>query len=112
MEETVTEINGGIMINVDLSVKIVMYGENIVFGILLHVIVKMENIRQVLWMIQLYDDKTNFINKATCRKKNFYILIALFKITIALLITVSIYCYLIKYQAKQKHLLPFNFTKN
>ena len=38
-------------------------------------------------MIQLYDDETNFINKATCRKQNFYILIALFLITIALLIT-------------------------
>ena len=34
-------------------------------------------------------------------------------ITIALLIAVSIYCYLIKYRAKQKHLflhsLPFRF---
>ena len=25
---------------------------------------------------------------------------------------VSIYCYLIKYQAKQKHLLPFSLTNN
>ena len=33
-------------------------------------------------------------------------------ITIALLIAVRIYCYLIKYQAKQKYLLPFQFTKN
>ena len=32
-------------------------------------------------------------------------------ITIALWIAVSIYCYLIKYQAKQKHLLPFHDTK-
>ena len=30
----------------------------------------------------------------------------------ALLIAVSIYCYLIKYQAKQKHLLPFHDTNN
>ena len=27
-------------------------------------------------------------------------------------ITVSIYCYLIKYQAKQKYLLPFHTTNN
>ena len=42
VEETVIEIDGGIMINVDLSVKIFIYGKNIIFGILLHVIVKME----------------------------------------------------------------------
>ena len=29
-----------------------------------------------------------------------------------LLITVSIYCYLIKHRAKQKHLLPFHVTNN
>ena len=28
------------------------------------------------------------------------------------IIAVSIYCYLIKYRAKQKHLLPFNDTNN
>ena len=31
--------------------------------------------------------------------------------TIAFLIAVSIYSYLTKYQAKQKHLLPFHDTK-
>ena len=40
-----------------------------------------------------------------CEKKSFYILIAL-------LIVVSIYCYLIKYKAKQKHLLSFYITNN
>ena len=44
MEEVVTQINGGIMINVDVSVKNVMYLKKIIFGILLPVIVKMENI--------------------------------------------------------------------
>ena len=44
--------------------------------------------------------------------QNFYILLAFLLITIALLIAVSIYCYLRKYRAKQKHLLPFNFTNN
>ena len=44
MEENVIQINVGITINVDVSVKNVMYVKNIMFGILLHVIVKMENI--------------------------------------------------------------------
>ena len=56
---------------------------------------------------------TNFIEKkAICKTQNFYILRAFLLITIALLIAVSIYCYLIKYQSKQKHLLPFHFTNN
>ena len=36
--------------------------------------------------------------RAACKTQNFYILLALFLINIALLIAVSIYCYLIKYQ--------------
>ena len=42
--------------------------------------------------------------------QNFYILLAFLLIAIALLIAVSIYCYLIKYRAKQKHKLPFHET--
>ena len=52
MEEIVIQINGGIMINDVVSVKNVMCVKKIMFGILLHVNVKMENIEQVLWMIQ------------------------------------------------------------
>ena len=56
---------------------------------------------------------TNFNRKnITCKTQNFYILLAFLLITIALLIAVSIYCYLIKYQAKQKHLLPFHVKNN
>ena len=44
MEENVIQINGGIMINVDASVKNVMYVKKIMFRILQHVVVKMENI--------------------------------------------------------------------
>ena len=40
------------------------------------------------------------------------ILPAFLLIAIALLIAVSIYCYFIKHRAKQKHLLPFQFTNN
>ena len=44
MEENVIQINGGIMINVDVSVKNVMHVKKIIFGKLLHVVVKTENI--------------------------------------------------------------------
>ena len=43
MKENVIQINGGITINVDWSVKHIMYVKKIIFGILLHVVVKMEN---------------------------------------------------------------------
>ena len=51
---------------------------------------------------------TNFNEKkATCKTQNFYILLEFLLITIALLIAASVYCYIIKHQEKQKHLLPF-----
>ena len=45
--------------------------------------------------------------KMVCKTQKLYILFAFLLITIALLIAVSIYCYLIKYKSKQKHLLPY-----
>ena len=50
--------------------------------------------------------------KATYKTQNLYILLACLSITIASLMAVSIYFYLIKYQAKQKHLFPFHNTNN
>ena len=44
MEEIVILIKGGIIIKVDVSVKNVIYAKKIMFGILLHLILKMENI--------------------------------------------------------------------
>ena len=44
MGKNVIQINGGITINVDVNVKNIIYVKIIMFGILLHVIVKMENI--------------------------------------------------------------------
>ena len=45
--------------------------------------------------------------------QNLYVLIAFLLITIALLIAVSINCYLIKYEAKQRQiLLPFHNRNN
>ena len=52
VEESVIQVNDRIAMNVDVCVKNVIYVKNIIFGILLHVFVKMLNIRQVLWMIQ------------------------------------------------------------
>ena len=43
-QKNVIQINCGIMINVKVNVKNVAYVSNIMFGILLHVVVKMENI--------------------------------------------------------------------
>ena len=42
MEENVIQINGELIINVDVSVKNVMYVKNIMFRISLHVVVKVE----------------------------------------------------------------------
>ena len=52
--------------------------------------------------------------KAICKTQNFYILLAFLLITIALLIDVSIYSYLIniKQNKTKKHLLPFYVTNN
>ena len=44
MEENVIQIKSGIMINVDVSVKSIVYMKKIISVILLHIVVKMENI--------------------------------------------------------------------
>ena len=44
MKKDVIQINDEIVVNVDVSVKNVMYVKKILFGILLHVIVKMKNV--------------------------------------------------------------------
>ena len=51
MEENVIQINGGITINIDVSVKNIIYVK-IIFGVVLHAVGKMENFYQLLWMIQ------------------------------------------------------------
>ena len=52
--------------------------------------------------------KKNAIRKP----KKVHILFAFLLITITVMTAVNIYCYLIKYKAKQKHLLPFYVTNN
>ena len=45
---------------------------------------------------------------AIYKTQSFFILLAFSLTTIALLIAVNIYCYLIKYRTKNRHLLPFH----
>ena len=44
MKERVIRINGGITINIDASVKDIIYVKKIIFGILVNVFMKVENI--------------------------------------------------------------------
>ena len=64
-------------------------------------------------IIESYEEETNFNGrKAACKTQNFCILLIFLLSTIVLLIAVSIYCYLIKYQGKRKTVLPFHNTNN
>ena len=70
--ENVTQIKGWITINVDLSVKIwknIVCANKIIFGILLHVIVKMVNRKYCL--VITYDEiieETKTAPTKTCKK--------------------------------------------
>ena len=44
MKESVIQIKSGIIINIDASVKNIIYVKNIIFGILIHVVAKMVKI--------------------------------------------------------------------
>ena len=44
MEKNVIQINSGITVNVDVSVKYVMYVKKLIYKILLYVFLKIENI--------------------------------------------------------------------
>ena len=44
MEESVIQIKSEISMNVDTNAKNIIYMKNIIFGILLHVVIKMVNI--------------------------------------------------------------------
>ena len=46
------------------------------------------------------DEAKTILKNITCETKSFYILLAFLLISIAFLIAVSIYCYLIKYKRK------------
>ena len=61
---------------------------------------------QQLLAMKLYNERNCNEEKVACKTQNFHILLAYLLIAIALLIVVSIYCYLIKYLAKRKHFMP------
>ena len=93
-------------INLDASIKNTIYMKNIIFEILLHVVVKIENIQQVLFIIQqlhvmkLYKKQKQFQQilmkkNITCKTQNLYVLLDFLLIIIGL-IAVSIYRYLLK----------------
>ena len=96
MEESITQINGGITINIDVSVKSIIYAKKIILGILLHIYMKMENKNNSAIMcdeiIESYDEETKIVltnfneNNITCETQNFYTLFAFLLIAIALLI--------------------------
>ena len=62
----------------------------------------------VWWNCRRNTNSCNNLNRknAICKTKNFYIVFAFLLITIALLVAVSIYPSMIKYETKEKHLLP------
>ena len=60
------------------------------------------------------DGETNFNEKEniTCKAQTFYISLALLWIITALLVSPTIYCYLIKYREKQKNIYYHLMTQN
>ena len=130
MEQNVSQINRGITRNVTVTVKNIISVKKIMRKWKINcngnVNVKMENIENSILddsvstcddVIESYDEKTktiptNFNEKnITCETQSFNVLLTFLLITIALLIAVNIYCYMIKYRAKQKHLFPFHDSK-
>ena len=77
MEESVIQVKSGIMINVDVGVKNILYVKKIIFGILQHVVPKMVNIniKKVLLMTQLLcvmklKKKQRIFQQILMKKKN------------------------------------------
>ena len=77
MEESVIQVKSGIMINVDVGVKNILYVKKIIFGILQHVVPKMVNIniKKVLLMTQLLcvmklKKKQKIFQQILMKKKN------------------------------------------
>ena len=66
MEGNVIQINGGTTLNVDVSVNNVIYVENIVFGILLYVVVKIEK-----KLLSIMDDLVITFDEITKKQKLF-----------------------------------------
>ena len=110
------------MINVDARVKSIIYVKNYILnpatcscenGKYLSSVID----NSVIMCDEIIEETktvpTNFNEKdITCKTQNFYSLLDFLLITIILLIAVIIYCYLIEYRAKQRHLLSFQVANN
>ena len=120
MEENMIQINGQIMINVDVFEKDRHASEKdyvwnpytcICENGKYSASIMDDSLITCDEIIASYNEETNFYEKkTTCKMQNFYILHAFLLVTIGFLLVVGIYCYLIKCKAKQQHLLPFQFT--
>ena len=102
MVENEIQITIGITTNVDGNGKNTIYVEKIVFGILLHAVAKMVasfiNDSMIMCDEIIEETKnipTNFNEKSNLFTQYFCILLSFLLIIIALLMAVSIYCYLI-----------------
>ena len=51
VEENIIQVKSGKTMNVDVNIKTIIYVKNTIFGILIHVVVKIESFYQVLSMI-------------------------------------------------------------
>ena len=51
VEENIIQVKSGKTMNVDVNMKTIIYVKNTIFGILIHVVVKIESFYQVLSMI-------------------------------------------------------------
>ena len=125
MEQNVIQINVGIAINVDASIKNILYVKK--DYILNPATCDCKNCKYLASIMndstiicdegtKSYDEGITIIptsfneKKLTCKIQSFYILLAFLLITITLLVAVSFYCCWIKYQGK--HLLPFHSTND
>ena len=113
IEQNVSQINVGIIINVNVSVKKYQICEKDYISN-----APICNCKNLKYLASVMDDLTivcdevrepyneeikvislNFNEKkVTCKTQSFYILLAFLLITVVLLTAVIIYCYLIKYQ--------------
>ena len=127
MEENRIQINGGILTNVDVSCKkCLVCDKDYIWNPSTYIYENGTHLASIIYYLAITFDEymqscdketktitTNFNEKKSiCKTQNFYILLAFLLIAILLLRSFNIYCRLKKYQAKQKHLLPFHNTNN
>ena len=115
MEETMIHINGRVTLNFYLSLKSIIYVKKeyvwnpATSWILLNYLASIMNDLAIICdeVIEPYKYKKKKIQwkNTTCKTQNVYILLAFLLITIALLVAVSIYFYIIKYWEKRNKII-------